>query len=78
MVSENALKRRCKQTLYMIYSEYLEEGLKERFDEICELDPYLNQIIEEVCRYVMYDLPLREFIMNAIHGDKYVEGRTFN
>lgn len=71
MLQENILKRRCKQALYAIYSEHLEEDKQEKFDEIKELDPYLNQLIDEVSHYVIYDLPLQPLLLDAIHGVKH-------
>ncbi len=71
MLQENILKRRCRQTLYKVYSDYLGDEKKEKFDEIKENDPYLNQIIDEVLHYVVYDLPLQPLILDAIHGVKH-------
>ena len=52
-------------------SDYLGDEKKEKFDEIKENDPYLNQIIDEVLHYVVYDLPLQPLILDAIHGVKH-------
>lgn len=71
MIKENVLKRRCQKTLYTIYNNYLDEDEQIKFDEIKEMDPYLNQIIEEVMHYVIYDLPLQPYILEAIRGDKH-------
>lgn len=73
MYKENALKRRCQQTLYSIYSDYLEESKMKKFNEIKENDPYLNQIIDEVMQYVIYDLPLQPIILEAIQGEHHVK-----
>lgn len=69
MHQENVLKRRCRKKLYSIYSNYLGEDKKKKFDEIRESDPYLNQIVEDVIHYVIYDLPLDEIILDTIHGE---------
>lgn len=73
MLQENILKRRCRQTLYAVYSDYLGDDKKQRFDEIKEGDPYLNQIIDEVMYYVVYDLPLQPLILDVIHGAGHAE-----
>lgn len=72
MLKENALKRRCKRALYSIYNGYLEDKEKLIFDEIKEIDPYLNQIVDDVIDYVIYDLPLQPYILEAIRGEKHV------
>lgn len=72
MSKETILKRRCKQELYDLYAHHLEEDKQERFDEVKESDPYLNQIVEDVVHYVTYDLPLEDLILEAIHGEKHV------
>lgn len=71
MSKETILKRRCKQELYGLYAHHLEEDKKKRFDEVKESDPYLNQIVEDVIHYVTYELPLEEFILEVIHGEKH-------
>lgn len=73
MYKENALKRRCQQALYSIYDDYLEESKIGKFNEIKENDPYLNQIIDEVLLYVIYDLPLQPIILKAIQGEYHVK-----
>ena len=52
---------------------YLGDDKKKRFDEIKEGDPYLNQIIDEVMHYVVYDLPLQPLILDVIHGAGHAE-----
>lgn len=73
MQKELILKRRCQQVLYDIYEESLEEKTKKRFDEVKEVDPYMNQIIEEVVEYVIYEMPLNSIILETIRGEKHVK-----
>ncbi len=73
MQKELILKRRCQQVLYDIYEESLEEKTKKRFDEVKEVDPYMNQIIEEVVEYVIYEMPLHSIILETIRGEKHVK-----
>lgn len=72
-MKENPLTRRCKKVLYSIVDESLSDDQKEIFDQIKESDPYLNQIVDEVIRYVNYDLPLQPIILEKIRGKKDAE-----
>lgn len=67
---KNTLESRCKKVLYSIYDDCLEKEQKEVFNKIKENDPYLNQIVDEVVRYVNYDLPLQPIILEKIRGKK--------
>ena len=73
MMKENVLRRRLETSLYSIYDEYLDEKTKKRFEMVKESDPYINQIIEEVLDYVIYELPLDEFVVEKLRGDKNVK-----
>ena len=66
---DDILRRRLQKTLYDIYDNYLEEKSKKKFDEVKESDPYLNQVIDEVLDYVVYDLPLEEYLVEKLRGD---------
>ena len=72
-MKENILRRRLEMSLYSIYGEYLDEKSKKRFEMVKESDPYINQIIEEVLDYVIYELPLDEYVVERLRGDKHVE-----
>lgn len=68
---ENTLRRRVKTSLYSIYDEYLDESSKKRFEMVKESDPYLNQVIEEVIDYLIYELPLDEYVVERLRGEKH-------
>lgn len=70
---EEVLRRRLQRTLYMIYSDYLEEKTRGRFDEVKESDPYLNQVIEDVLDYVVNDLPLENLVIEKLRGERHVK-----
>ena len=72
-MKEIALRRRLEKSIYSIYDEYLDEKSKKRFEMVKENDPYINQIIEEVMDYVIYELPLEEYVVERIRGEKHVK-----
>lgn len=72
-MKEEILRRRVKKTLYSIYCDYLEEKTKNRFDEVKENDPYLNQVVEDVLDYVVNELPLEKYVLMELRGEKHVK-----
>lgn len=71
MNHESSLKKRCQATLYSLYQDSLPASSQNRFERIKESDPYLNQIIDEVMHYVVYDLPLQPIILEVIQREKH-------
>ena len=69
-MKEKVLKRRLQTSLYSIYDDYLDEESKKRFDMVKESDPYLNQVIDEVFDYLIYELPLDEIVIGRLRGEK--------
>ena len=69
-MKEAVLRRRLQDSLFSIYSEYLDEKTMSRFDEVKESDPYLNQVIDDVLDYLVYELPLEEYVVGKLRGDK--------
>lgn len=73
MMRENVLRRRLETSLYSIYDDYLDEKARKRFEMVKENDPYINQVIEEVLDYVIYELPLDEYVVERLRGEKHVK-----
>ena len=73
MMRENVLRRRLETSLYSIYDDYLDEKARKRFEMVKENDPYINQVIEEVLDYVIYELPLDEYVVERLRGEKRVK-----
>ena len=77
-MKEEALRRRLQISLYSIYDDYLDEKSKKRFDMVKDNDPYLNQVVEEVLDYLVYELPLEEIVIGKLRGEKNAKYWTSN
>ncbi|MGN1343646.1 MAG: hypothetical protein ACI4U3_03650 [Traorella sp.] len=72
-MKEEILRRRVKNTLYSLYTDYLETNTQKRFNEVRENDPYINQVIDDVVDFVIQELPLEDFILEELKGGRHVK-----